>query len=92
MRELFCTEQCRVLFWVSPTLPESVPKNVPYLSTIMVKSIGTIPISPLPGAMSEYQLHTVRNGHLLTPTLIQGEGWGVGEGGGGGGGWGLHHS
>ena len=39
------------------------------------------PPSP-PESMLEYQLHTVRNGHQLTPTLIRGEG----EGGGGGGG------
>ena len=35
---------------------------------------GTIPMSPSPESMLEYQLHTVRNGHQLTPTLIRGEG------------------
>ena len=29
---------------------------------------------PSPESMLEYQLHTVHNGHLLTPTLIRGEG------------------
>ena len=42
----------------------------------MVKSVGTIPISPLPESMLEYQLHTVRKGHQLTPKLIRGEGRG----------------
>ena len=44
----------------------------------------TAPIPP--ESMLEYQLHTVRNGHQLTPTLIRGEGGGRGGGGGG------HHS
>ena len=49
--------------------------------TIMVKSVGTIPIFPLPQSMLENQLHTVRDDHQLTPTLIRV----VGGGGGGGG-------
>ena len=62
--------------------------------TIMVKGVWTVPICPLPRINVEYQLHTVRNGHQLTPTLIRGGG-GEGEGGGGGGGGrsgGGHHS
>ena len=35
----------------------------------MVKSIGTILISPLPESMLEYQLYTVCDDHQLTPTF-----------------------
>ena len=44
------------------------------VSTITAKSVWTIPIPPSPESMLKYQLHTVRNGYKLTPTLIQGEG------------------
>ena len=36
--------------------------------------LGRYEFPPSPESMLEYQLHTVRNGHLLTPTLIRGEG------------------
>ena len=38
------------------------------------KVLGRYQFPPSPEVMLEYQLHTVRNGHLLTPTLIRGEG------------------
>ena len=38
------------------------------------KVLGRYQFPPSPKSMLEYQLHTVRNGHLLTPTLIQGVG------------------
>ena len=38
------------------------------------KVLGRYRFPPSPESMLEYQLHTVRNGHQLTPTLIRGEG------------------
>ena len=40
----------------------------------MAKCVGTIPISPFPKIILEYQLHIVRNRQKFTPTLIQGGG------------------
>ena len=45
-------------------------------TTIMAKRLGTIPIPPSPELMLKYQLHIVRNGQKLIPTLIRGGGGG----------------